>query len=292
MALAGTALPDFLATSSALARTFFAVDNSAFFFCSMVRIFFRGFVLTTALLTFLLGARRTFLISSDFRSLLRSVLAILGWGRFQPFLEELGLRQVPKSPSNFECSFSPNTESAHMATRSQLQKIESVHLDAIDSGDVTECLGHALILVINNERSQLLNSPPVSELALASPHPASGVHLGNVRPGVGLSQEDDGVLGLGVALDLVGHDHRDLGDLADLVALGHDEGWDTGGRDGRAHGVTLLGNVHFPVPPSPGLSRSEHPPAAAHVTEGSLSRTVSTTAPDTGDPGHSTTSAP
>jgi len=179
-----------------------------------------------------------------------------------------------------------------MATRSQLQKIESVHLDAIDSGDVTECLGHALILVINNERSQLLNSSPVSELALAGPHPASGVHLGYVGPGVGLSQEDDGVLGLGVALDLVGHDHRHLGDLADLVALGHDEGWDTGGRDGRAHGVTLLGNVHFPVPPSPGLSRSEHPPTAAHVTEGSLSRTVSTTAPDTGDPGHSTTSAP
>merc|ERR1719348_1971554 len=31
----------------------------------------------------------------------RSVLAILGWGRFQLALAELGLRQVPYRPSNF-----------------------------------------------------------------------------------------------------------------------------------------------------------------------------------------------
>merc|ERR1719323_2421655 len=31
----------------------------------------------------------------------RSVLAILGWGRFQLALAELGFRQVPYKPSNF-----------------------------------------------------------------------------------------------------------------------------------------------------------------------------------------------
>merc|ERR1719239_986011 len=53
---------------------------------SMVRMFFRGLVFTTARFTFLLGALSTFLIASLLRRADRSVLAILGWGRFQLFL--------------------------------------------------------------------------------------------------------------------------------------------------------------------------------------------------------------
>merc|ERR1712241_355874 len=50
--------------------------------CSMVLMFLRGLVLTTAFLVCLLGFLSTCLISSALRSLDRSVTAILGWGRF------------------------------------------------------------------------------------------------------------------------------------------------------------------------------------------------------------------
>ena len=43
------------------------------------------------------------------------------------------------------------------------------------------------------------------------------VHLVDVGPGLDLAEEDDGLLGLVVALDLVGDDEGDLGDVLDLV---------------------------------------------------------------------------
>merc|ERR1719348_1590576 len=78
MGSAGAGLPAFLAAAKAL-----------------VLMFFRGLVFPTALRTFLLGSLSTARILSDLRRLERSVLAILGWGRFQPFFSELGFFQVP-----------------------------------------------------------------------------------------------------------------------------------------------------------------------------------------------------
>merc|ERR1740123_2294940 len=103
MGSAGTGFFRTLAALTALALRFLAAESSAFFFCtaaqgfswSMVRMFFRGLVFTTARFTFLLGALSTFLMASLLRRADKSVLAILGWGKFQLFLTELGLRQVP-----------------------------------------------------------------------------------------------------------------------------------------------------------------------------------------------------
>merc|ERR1719186_868602 len=64
-------------------------------------MFFRGLVFTTACLTFLFGALSTFLMASLLSRAERSVLAILGWGKFQPGLAELALRHVPYRPSSF-----------------------------------------------------------------------------------------------------------------------------------------------------------------------------------------------
>ena len=61
----------------------------------MVLMFLRGLVLTTALDTLRLGARRTALMASDLRRAERSVLAIFGWGRFQPAFDVEAFLQVP-----------------------------------------------------------------------------------------------------------------------------------------------------------------------------------------------------
>ena len=104
-----------------------------------------------------------------------------------------------------------------MATGSELQEVELVNGDGVDSGDVTEGPGAALVLVIDNERSEVLHAAPVPHLALASAHALGPVDLLNIGPGLDAAEEDDGLLGLSVALDLVGDDQWDLGDARDLV---------------------------------------------------------------------------
>lgn len=76
------------------------------------------------------------------------------------------------------------------------------------------------------------------------------------------------------------------------LTLCHDEGWDSCGRDGGAHGVSLLGHVDLPVPAAPGLGGREHVTTAAHVAEGSLAGAVGAAAADPGNTGDGATSAP
>jgi len=191
-----------------------------------------------------------------------------------------------------ESSFGPNAESSNMTSGGELEKVQVVDLDDGDSRDVTESFGETFVLVIDDERSKLLYPPPVPQLTLTSSHPAGRIHLLDISPGADTTEEHDGILGLLVTLDLVGDDKRNLWDLPDLMSLGHDEGWDAGGRDGGTHGVSLLGDVDLAVPFSPLLGGSEHASTAAHVTVGCLAGTVGSTTTDTGDTSNGTSSTP
>merc|ERR1712083_1020315 len=151
---------------------------------------------------------------------------------------------------------------------------------------------NSLILIVDDERSQLLDTSPVPQLPLTSPHTPGGVHLGHIGPGLVLPQEHHGLLGLGEGLDLVSHDQRDLRDALDLMTLGHDQSRDTSGSDGRADGVPLLGGVDLPVPPPPGFGGGEHVTSTAHVSVSSLARSLGTTTLHPGDTSHGTPSSP
>ena len=111
----------------------------------MLLMFFRGLVLTTALDTLRLGARRTALMASDLSRAERSVLAILGCGRFQPALVAEGFFQVPYSASGagvrsgvaitrrlltklLEGRLGPDYEPAHVTAGGELQQVQVVHL--------------------------------------------------------------------------------------------------------------------------------------------------------------------
>merc|ERR1719189_152487 len=215
------------------------------------------------------------------------------------------LRQVPPSlcsaclaPSAvqtvklLEGRLSPDAEPSHVASGGELQQVQVVHLHCVNSWDVPECLGDSLILIIDDERSKLLDTPPVPQLTLASPHTSGGVHLGHIGPGLVLPQEHHGLLGLGEGLDLVSHDKWDLRDALNLVTLGHDQSRDTSGSDGRADGVPLLGGVDLPVPPPPGLGGGEHATSTAHVSVSSLARSLGSTTLHPGDTSHGTSSSP
>merc|ERR1719516_232091 len=217
----------------------------------------------------------------------------------------LGLRQVPALlltagllPGSIETiqllegRLSPNTKPSHVTTRGELEEVEVVHLDGVAPGNIPEGLGDPLVLVIHNKGPQLLDMPPVPQLALASPHPAGGIDTSNILPGLAAAEESNSILGLGQTLDSISNNKGDLRNALDLVTLSHNEGRDSSGSDGRADGVPLLGHIDLPVPPPPLLGGGEHPASPAHVAKGSLARPVGATSPHTGDPGHGPSCAP
>ena len=153
-------------------------------------------------------------------------------------------------------------------------------------------INHYLILIIDDERSTLLNATTVPHLALASPESLGLVHLFNISISLDLLQENVGFLGLVVGLDLVRNDQGDLGDLLDAVTFGHNEGRHTSGSDGWDHSVPLLGYIHLPVPATIDLGGSEHMSTTAHVSESTLTGTVGTATTDTWDTCNSSSSSP
>ena len=96
---------------------------------------------------------------------------------------EVGLQLRLLSPSAIQiiqlldCRLRPDAETSNMATRSQLQQVELVDGDQINSRDVTESLGQTRILAIDDQRSKLAGAATVAHLALASTESAALVHL-------------------------------------------------------------------------------------------------------------------
>merc|ERR1719278_1270766 len=191
-----------------------------------------------------------------------------------------------------KCRLSPDAEPANVAAWGELQQVQVVNLDDINTRDVPESLGDTLVLVIDDEGAQLLHMTPAPQLALAGAHTAGGVNLGDIGPSLVPPEELNSLLCASEALDGVGNHQRHLRDSIDDVSLCHDECWHSSCGDGGAHGVPLLGNADLPVPPSPLLGGSEHASSSAHVSKGSLARPVGTATPDPWDPSNSTTSSP
>jgi len=76
------------------------------------------------------------------------------------------------------------------------------------------------------------------------------------------------------------------------MTFGHNQGWDCSGCDGRAHGVPLLVLVGAAVPAPPYFGWSKHASTTAHISEGTLARSVSTSTTYTWNTCHGTTSTP
>lgn len=72
-----------------------------------------------------------------------------------------------------------------------------------------------LILVVDDERSELLDAPPVPHLSLSGPHSLGLVDASDVSVGAVAAKELDGLTGLGQGLDLVGDHEGNLGNLLD-----------------------------------------------------------------------------
>merc|ERR1719220_44204 len=92
-------------------------------------------------------------------------------GQVPPCLGGAGLAPgAIKTVELLEGRLSPDAKPSNVASGSELQQVKVVHLHGVNSRDVPEGLGESLVLIINNERSKLLDTSSVPQLSLASPH--------------------------------------------------------------------------------------------------------------------------
>lgn len=147
-------------------------------------------------------------------------------------------------------------------------------------------------MIVDDERSPLLDALPVPHFSLSGPKSLGFVNLFNIRPGLDPLQENMGILSLVVGLDLVTDNQRKFRNFIDSVTLGHNKSWDSSSGNGRDHSVTLLGHINLAVPTAVDFSGGEHVTTTAHVTESTLTGAVSTTTTDTWDTSNSTTGTP
>jgi hypothetical protein len=191
-----------------------------------------------------------------------------------------------------ESRLGPDDKTAEMSSGSDLEKVESLNVENVNSGNVTEGTSALSILTVNDDGAKLLLVLPVAHFSFASTSTLGSINLLNISPNVRAAKERDGLLGLAEGLDLVGNNERDLGDLVDDVPTSLEKSWDSGGGDGGADSVTLLGYVDTTMPAAEDLQGSEHVSSTAHVSESSLSGTVGSSSTNTRNTGNGTSSSP
>jgi len=192
-----------------------------------------------------------------------------------------------------EGSLSPDDESANMTSRGKVEEVQLVDVGNTDTGQISESTVDFEVLGSNNNEGtslNLLGSVPQASLASVSLDILATL---NIRIGMELLQESQGVLGLVEGLENVGgHNQGNLRDVGDLVSAGHHEGGDGSGGNSGGNGIPPLVDVHLAVPSSPGTGGGEHTSSTAHVSEGSLACTVCTSTRDTWNTCHGSTSTP
>mmetsp|Transcript_158344 Transcript_158344/g.485145 ORF Transcript_158344/g.485145 Transcript_158344/m.485145 type:complete len:333 (+) Transcript_158344:3-1001(+) len=191
-----------------------------------------------------------------------------------------------------EGTLRPDDKAAHVATGRQLEQVEAGHAARLDTGQVAECLGDAVVLVVHDEGAAAEHVATVAHLSLAATELLGVLGVLDVSVGVHTLEDLSGLLGARDRLNAVGDDQRNLGDLVDAVATRHDERGQSRRSQSGDSRETALALVHLTVPLAPDLGRREHATTTAHVAEGSLARTVGTTASDTGNTRNSTAGAP
>jgi hypothetical protein len=199
---------------------------------------------------------------------------------------------TPDAVEERDSRLSPDDESTKVGTRSELEERERSDVGGLNTGDVSESLDKTLVLTVDDQRTLALSVAATSELTLTGTELLGSNDLGDITVSTNSLQDSNSLLGLLNRLDIVRDNEGNLGDGLDTVTSGKDKRSNRSGSNGRSSSVSLLVVVNLDVPLSPGLGRSEHTTATAHVTESSLTSTVSTRTTNTGDTGNSTTGTP
>lgn len=158
-----------------------------------------------------------------------------------------------------------------MATRSELEEVQSPHVHQLNTRQVAERFHDPVVFVVHDEGPAALSVAAVAELALASAQFARVGDLDDVGVGVERLEERDGLLCLFERLGGSADDEGDFFDLLDAVATSKDERREGRSSESRNDGESALILVDLDVPFAPDLGGGEHASTTAHVTECGLS---------------------
>jgi hypothetical protein len=192
----------------------------------------------------------------------------------------------------------PDNEASKMTTRGELEKVEGVDGRGLNTGQVAESTDELLAIligVVDNKRTTALPVAAAPKLTLTGADLPGLLDLLDVSASTnGLEQsKSSGGLSDGSAGESGrGDDEGNFRDGGDVVTTGKEKSSAGRRSEGRGGRKALLVQVDLLVPLPPDLGRSEHATGAAHVTESSLTSTVSTTTRDTRNTGDGTTGTP
>ena len=184
-----------------------------------------------------------------------------------------------------------DNKSSDMTTRGELEEVQSGDVAGVDTGEVSGGLLDKTVLVTVDDKGSLTEGETrVSHLTLTGAGVLGGSDSGEV--GINTKVVEGGEESRSLLLVESVNNEGELRDILDSVTTGHDEGTTSGGSEGGGDGVSLLVEIDLSVPLSPDLERSEHATLTAHVTESTLTGSVSTRARDSGNTGDSATGTP
>merc|ERR1719378_26153 len=190
-----------------------------------------------------------------------------------------------------ECTFGPDTESSEMTARAQLEEVQSVDFEQLNSGNVAESLTDTMIFIVDDQRSAAHSVSSVPQFALS----CSDFLRVNTFLDIIISTQplQEGNSGLGFCQTLHARDNqRNFWDVLNLVSTGHDKGRKSGCGNARDGCVSPLVLVDVSVPSAPDSGWGKHASTSAHIPESSLTRSVGTSSTNTGNTCNGTTSSP
>jgi len=179
---------------------------------------------------------------------------------------------------SLEGRFSPDNESSEVTTWSQLSQVKSVDIADFNTWDVSNSSEEGDVLVVVDKEGTLTEFvSSVSELSFTS---SDGLSVGDsfdVFVSTESLQEGNNISGLFNTFELVINNQWKVGDSANSVTSGQNEGSQSRSSQGSSDGMSLLLDVDLSVPSSPCLQWSEHSTLSTRVGEGTLSSSGSTT---------------
>lgn len=187
-----------------------------------------------------------------------------------------------------ESTLGPDAESAKVTSRGESKETKASDIDELNTRKISEGLSKTIVLLVDDERTTLLNVSSISHFTLTGSESAGSLDLSNITVDVKFLEDGDGFLGLLDLLNVILDDNGELVGLVNLVTTGHDKGRKTGGGNGGSGGHSSHVKVDLSMPSSPDLGGGKESTSTAHVTEGTLSRSVGTTTTDSGDTGDGT----
>jgi len=208
------------------------------------------------------------------------------------FLGRFAVDRAPDGVQFFKGTLSPDNKATHVSTRSKLQQVQTFDVAEFDARKISAGLDDTIVFGVDNERTTASDMAAITHLTLTTTEFAAVFGLFDITESTEVSERFDGLFGALNRFKAVVNNARNFGNFADLVTASHHKRRKSAGSQSGSDGITLLVGVNLAVPFSPGFGRSEHATTAAHVTEGPLASTGSTTTRNTGDTRYSATSTP